>query len=179
MSAAGLSASGTSSATVYIPGPSSRRKSSTVSAHIIPSNIRGEKQHKFYIPGETPSGGHFPTPKKVSSALCTTDPLHPGASVASAASGIRNQQSGASRDGILHYVYDKFLGVIQNTFKKGEALNKNPFLDTTASTSTSSSSWWLPWCLYTSALLFSCSTRDTSILLWSFVSIPIMCFFFT
>ena len=106
MSAAGLSASGTSSATVYIPGPSSRRKSSV--AAINPIVVNRDRQYKFYIPGETPTGGQFPATKVV-----------PAANNEGAGDGGARQQSVNTTTRLWQYVYGKVLGVIQNTFKKG------------------------------------------------------------
>lgn len=128
MSAAGLSATGSASASVYIPGPSStsRRKSSTVSA--LAYHINRDSQHKFYIPGETPSGGPFPELKKNQtgspSLTVTTDeillttgcnPLHLDQA---------NHSQSSSLSNVWSFIQAKVWGLVQNTFKKGK-LTKN------------------------------------------------------
>ena len=122
MSAAGLSVTGSASASVYIPAPSSssRRKSSTVSA--ITCHINRDFQHKFYIPGETPSGGPFPEVKKPPQSG------HPSLAIESdgtlLARGCGSPPEQAPHEfplsAVWSFVRGKVWGLVQNTFKKGE-----------------------------------------------------------
>ena len=122
MSAAGLSATGSASASVYIPGPSSssRRKSSTVSA--MTCHINKNFQHKFYIPGETPSGGPFPEKRKTLAghSSLTVEPdggLPPSE---------QPPQQESPLTTVWTYIRGKVWGFVQNTFKKGMIFPLNP-----------------------------------------------------
>lgn len=126
MSAAGLSATGTASASVYIPGPSSssRRKSSTVSA--MTCHISKDFQHKFYIPGETPSGGPFPERRKTlaSHSSLTVEP--DGSLLPSEQPQQEAPESPLTT--VWTYIRKKVWGLVQNTFKKGTTFPLNPSL---------------------------------------------------
>lgn len=122
MSAAGLSATSSASAGVYIPGPSSssRRKSSTVSA--IALHINRDFQHKFYIPGETPSGGPFPQCKNPPSSGHPSLIMESDVRLLEAGCGSPPEQVPREfpLSAVWSFVRGKVWGLVQNTFKKGK-----------------------------------------------------------